>query len=823
MKKNISFFIASLLVLHSLVACTLSMDEWIESDENKGYSDIATEKNDFYSLSYQYKDHTRSLTDKIRDYIVNVEADSILYFLDNTPDEWMPQVGGCVVCNCCETFPMGLIARVLSVEKVNGMYKVVTTETEIDDAFEDFDLDMDMDILSDNGENDNITRAINSNARRMRGEPDSVSIDWTMYNMITKGYKIKNINGVATRALEDEYEEDIDQDNTKSKEEPIITLDESSALGRLVINKYSAKVVNKFFLGLYSVTETHIKKQVQLKKKREYTDITNTNGLKLSYVIGRDFINPPNGETEIKKATAQFKDWWKNHRDEFIMHPYNEKLGLLDKINDQAIVAEIPLPSCPIGLIIRIKPIVEVTAGIFGTGDFIWYTSKSRSITEIIDGKTKQDKTTTNKDDKKLKLPSSKYAANITGRFNIGGGLEIFIGLGKRLNSKKAAGVGAFGAVTLELLGDFQGTVLGQNDLAMANNLLSLTAYGEVGGKVLAGDYGDIKFLTKKFELWKGFELPYYPKLEVEDDLKMFIDVDSKTGKPFCDFTLSYKFPKLGVFFAGAFKSLFKPGLYLYKNGSIGSSEPIDVPSSTSKLSAGTTYKFHYKSEDEIASYTAVPYLKYTPTGDVTLFAEHERLINTEAYLTPMVKYLTKKMSNGKYQHWYQVYGDELTDDSPMAKNVPNPQDYNEFECAMPFKIFNPSAMHNVWDDFGILYTVSWGGGKVQEIHKSLMKTCIKPGIYVPRVTFILPKKSDLKWLHISGQLYFVYKDDPKKLKYPLVGSDYKDFLYTPVTYGTVKGYETLNTWYHFNCPFDDYTIYDWESEKALPMTISTN
>ena len=51
----------------------------------------------------------------------------------------------------------------------------------------------------------------------------------------------------------------------------------------------------------------------------------------------------------------------------------------------------------------------------------------------------------------------------------------------------------------------------------------------------------------------------------------------------------------------------------------------------------------------------------------------------------------------------------------------------------------------------------------------------------------------------------------------------FKDFLYAPVTYGTVKGYETLNTWYHFKCPFDDYTIYDWESEKALPMTISTN
>ncbi|MCQ2220887.1 MAG: hypothetical protein MJZ12_05805, partial [Prevotella sp.] len=229
------------------------------------------------------------------------------------------------------------------------------------------------------------------------------------------------------------------------------------------------------------------------------------------------------------------------------------------------------------------------------------------------------------------------------------------------------------------------------------------------------------------------------------------------------------------------------------------------------------------KSGDESASYTAVPYLKYTPTGDVTLFTEHERFINTEAYLTPMVKYLTKKMSNGKYQHWYQVYGDELTDDSPMAKNVPNPQDYNEFECAMPFKIFNPSAMHNVWDDFGIKYTVHWGTGKEKEVSKSLMNTCKSPGIYVPRVTFILPKKSDLSRLNISGELYFVYKDDPKKDKHPLAGTDYKDFLYTPVTYGTAKGYESLDTWYHFKCPFDDSTIYDWESEKALPMTISTN
>lgn len=823
MKKNISYFITTLLVIHSLVACTLSMDEWIETEENKGYSDIAVEKNDFYSISYQYKDYTRSLTDKIREYIVNVEADSIIYFLDNTPDEWLPQVGGCVVSNCCPEFPMGLIARVHSIEKINGMYKVVTTETDIDDAYEDFDLDMDMDVLSDNGENDNITRAVNSKTRGMRNEADSVSIDWTMYNMITKGHKVKNLDGVATRAVEDEYTEDVDRDYTKSKEEPIINIDESSALGKLVINKYAKKIlVNRFSLGLYSVTETHIKKQVQLKRKREFTDITNTQGVKLSWAIGHDFINPPSNEAEIKKATAQFKDWWKNNRDEIINNPYYEKLGLLDKINEQAIVAEIPLPSCPFGIIIRIKPTMDVTAGLFGTGDWVWYTSKSRSITEIIDGKKVQDKTTTNEDDKNLKLPSSKYPVNITGRFNIGGGLEVFIGLGKKLSMKKAAGIGAFGAVTLEFQGDFEGQILGENDLASSDDLISLTAYGEVGGKVLAGDYGDMKFLTKKYELWKGFEFPYYPKLQVEDDLKMYVDVDSEK-KAFCDFTLSYKFPSLGVFFVGLIKTLYKPGLYLYKNSGIGGSQPIDVPASSSTLKAGTTYTFHYRSEDESASYTAVPYLKYTPTGEVTLFSEHERFINVEASLTPMVKYLTKKMSNGKYQHWYQTYGDELTDDSPMAKNVSDPQNYNEFECAMPFELFNPSAMHNVWDDFGIKYTVHWGTGKEKEVSKSLMNTCKSPGIYVPRVTFVLPKKADLSKVNVSGELYFIYKGDVTKTMHSLVNTDYKQFLYRPVTYGTAKGYETMESVYHFQCPFEDTTTYEWESEKSVPMTINTN
>jgi hypothetical protein len=91
---------------------------------------------------------TRSLTDDIQKYIAQVEDDSIIYFMDNTPSEWLPKTGGQVVSNCCENFPMGLMGHVLSVEKTGGFIKVVTTEAEIEDCYEEFDLDFDSDIFT---------------------------------------------------------------------------------------------------------------------------------------------------------------------------------------------------------------------------------------------------------------------------------------------------------------------------------------------------------------------------------------------------------------------------------------------------------------------------------------------------------------------------------------------------------------------------------------------------------------------------------------------------------------------------------------------------
>ena len=113
-KKIFSILTLSSVLLLIMMGCTLSMEEWADTEEEKGYNEVQTVKNDFFTMEYEYKKTTRSLTDSIQKYIVQVEADSIIWFMDNLPSEWRPKTGGYVVANCCELFPMGLMAEILS-------------------------------------------------------------------------------------------------------------------------------------------------------------------------------------------------------------------------------------------------------------------------------------------------------------------------------------------------------------------------------------------------------------------------------------------------------------------------------------------------------------------------------------------------------------------------------------------------------------------------------------------------------------------------------------------------------------------------------------
>lgn len=140
----------SLFFLVSLVnSCTLSFDEWITPEEKKGFDEVITEESDFGRVSYQYADNTKHITDNVLEYVASVESDSIIYFMESTPSEWLPKKGNCLAAGVSELFPLGLCRRVTEVERANGFYKVTTTKATLDEVYEYYNVKLSCDVNPD--------------------------------------------------------------------------------------------------------------------------------------------------------------------------------------------------------------------------------------------------------------------------------------------------------------------------------------------------------------------------------------------------------------------------------------------------------------------------------------------------------------------------------------------------------------------------------------------------------------------------------------------------------------------------------------------------
>lgn len=143
------FYISYLVfIILGLGSCTLSMEDWAVPEEQKGFEEAETVENEFGSVTYQFKDGVRSITENIQEYIVEVEDDSIIYFMDNTPSEWLPRVGDKVSAMCTPVIPFGLNHKVIDVRNVGGMYKVTCTSVSRDDIFEQLDIDLDYEVAT---------------------------------------------------------------------------------------------------------------------------------------------------------------------------------------------------------------------------------------------------------------------------------------------------------------------------------------------------------------------------------------------------------------------------------------------------------------------------------------------------------------------------------------------------------------------------------------------------------------------------------------------------------------------------------------------------
>lgn len=825
MKKIISktvFFSIVLTFVQIMASCTLDMTDWIESEEDRGYGETVKEENDFYSVEYEYKENTRSLTDKIREYLVNVEADSILYFMDNLPSEWIPQAGGQVVCNCCVDFPMGLVSKVLSVEKSGGMIKVVTTPCELEDAYEDFQLDMDMDVISSENPEMMQTETFSTSATRSGETAKTVTrtYDWTMFNYTSKGEKVRCLDGKVTRAddEEDYFNKDMDSDSTKTVEVPIFSFDENSAPLKQIVEK-NKKYVDKASISLSYVTKTRVIKKIRVKSEYEYTKQIETTGYKISVLAGKGKVLVKQPKSD-KLLSAEIQDAFTQYLIEsgqaFVTDPLPASQN---NPPEEQFLKEIPLGSLPVGLVIRVKPVFDFSVSLVGQGDITFWTAKTQTEVTLSHGEKTESKP------KQLATPSNEYSASIAGKFNISGGVEGFIGMGKVIGPdmlhSRAYALGGYLKATLDFEAKLQFGFTYDDCLnGSVNSGFSLTANIEFGLKGLGGRWGDYTFVNSgKIPVWTGFDVSFFPRVKVNPQIDLILH-DGASEK-YKQFKVKYSFEHLGIF-ARALNTYYKPGLRIYKGDNTDDSagdfvdvEPDKIPS---WVTSGKEYTFTYKVEDLEQDFTVVPFLKCTLANMfTTLFYDNKRYIDKEC--RPMIKLFTQSIPKSSFkQVVYQVFGDHPVQDmgvlTGLFNNAMEALGFYQYEFTLPFYMYNASAIKDYWSDFGIEYNLKIGS-TYKSKSKSLIKKITRSGYYSPNVSFITKTKGENRKVTATAYLYYVLKDDPDKKKRYFYGPD--AWIFTHDKYidhsqgnfpGEMKVHDNTELVYPFSR--DEW---DWEKE----------
>lgn len=147
--KN-TYLLLLTILLGLMSSCTLLMeDEEIPEDElgfGEPYTKTLNEAGLDGYVTYEYQDDVKAITHNVQEFIHHIEADTIVYYFDNTPDKYVPRVGEKLSMESCPKAINGLNHRVLSITKANGFYRVVTTRCGLKEVFKTLDADFTFDV-----------------------------------------------------------------------------------------------------------------------------------------------------------------------------------------------------------------------------------------------------------------------------------------------------------------------------------------------------------------------------------------------------------------------------------------------------------------------------------------------------------------------------------------------------------------------------------------------------------------------------------------------------------------------------------------------------
>lgn len=181
-----------------LSSCELSMEEYVVSEEDKGKEEPCTEVSEYGEITYQYQDDVTALNGEPQNYIAMMN-DSVIWFMDNLPDKWVPKEGHYIAANCSQTIPLGICAKVRSVTRDAGMIRVEHEPTDKENVFKTLEMRLDFnyivpgvsDFVEDGTEVSRSTPSIN---RPGFWKNDSVFVDMSLYQPDTRsdgGYEDK--------------------------------------------------------------------------------------------------------------------------------------------------------------------------------------------------------------------------------------------------------------------------------------------------------------------------------------------------------------------------------------------------------------------------------------------------------------------------------------------------------------------------------------------------------------------------------------------------------------------------------------------------------
>ncbi len=192
--KKLAILPISALAMTLLTACTLSMEEYVVPEEEKGFDEPVTVKSEYGTITYQFNDSVIYMTDNLQEYLIRVEADSILYLSSTMPKNYQPKKGMKLATGISHKLPYGLNHRVLSVENQGGILRVVTTRTDIEDVYKHLSYCLDAKLATPQFEElDSATLAQYGYELK-----DSVITDWRTFDSLKMENNIKK--GIITRA-----------------------------------------------------------------------------------------------------------------------------------------------------------------------------------------------------------------------------------------------------------------------------------------------------------------------------------------------------------------------------------------------------------------------------------------------------------------------------------------------------------------------------------------------------------------------------------------------------------------------------------------------